>query len=62
MEIYSNTINDSLQEILDKRKEASMYRFLQVNERMVDFCSNDYLSFARSEKIKQRVDQLDAEI
>lgn len=61
MEIYSNTINDSLQEILDKRKEASMYRFLQVNERMVDFCSNDYLSFARSEKIKQRVKQLDAE-
>lgn len=61
MEIYSNTINDSLQEILDKRKEAFMYRFLQVNEGMVDFCSNDYLSFTRSEKIKQRVKQLDAE-
>lgn len=51
-----------MQEILDKRKEASMYRFLQVNEGMVDFCSNDYLSFARSEKIKRCVPQLGEEI
>lgn len=39
-----------------------MYRYLQVNEGMIDFCSNDYLSFARSEKIKQRVKQLEEEI
>ncbi|MFC0776109.1 aminotransferase class I/II-fold pyridoxal phosphate-dependent enzyme [Terrimonas alba] len=62
METSSKTINDSLQEILDKRKEASMYRFLQSNEGLIDFCSNDYLGFARSEKIKQRVRQLDVGI
>lgn len=51
-------INDVLQEVLEKRKEESLYRYLQVNEALVDFCSNDYLSFARSEKIKQRVKQI----
>ncbi|WP_276504683.1 aminotransferase class I/II-fold pyridoxal phosphate-dependent enzyme [Terrimonas pollutisoli] len=62
METPSKTINDSLQEVLDKRKEASMYRFLQMNEGLIDFCSNDYLSFARSEKIKHRVKQLEEEV
>ncbi len=57
MEVSSGLINERLQEILDKRKEESLYRFLQVNERLIDFCSNDYLSFARSEKIKQQVKQ-----
>ena len=40
-------INDALQEILDKRKEQSLYRSLQVQKGLTDFCSNDYLSFAR---------------
>jgi len=57
MEVFSGLINERLQEILDKRKEESLYRFLQVNEGLIDFCSNDYLSFARSEKIKHRVKQ-----
>jgi 8-amino-7-oxononanoate synthase len=40
-------INQSLQEILDKRKEQSLYRTLQVHKGLIDFCSNDYLSFTR---------------
>lgn len=40
-------IHQHLQETLNKRLEASTYRELQVNENLVDFCSNDYLSFAR---------------
>lgn len=52
-------INDKLQEALNKRKEESLFRTLIVNEGMIDFCSNDYLSLARSEKIKKEVqDQL----
>lgn len=50
-----NSINDVLQEILNKRKEEYLYRSLQLNAELIDFCSNDYLSFARSEKIKERV-------
>jgi 8-amino-7-oxononanoate synthase len=41
-------INQSLQEALDQRKQQSLYRSLQVHEGLADFCSNDYLSFARS--------------
>lgn len=50
-----NSINDILQEILNNRKEEYLYRTLQLNDGLIDFCSNDYLSFARSEKIKQKV-------
>lgn len=62
MEVSSKTINDSLQEILDKRKEDFLFRSLQVNEGMIDFCSNDYLSFARSATIKQEVRKKTEEI
>ncbi len=44
--------NAKLQEALDKRKQDSLFRSLLVNEGMIDFCSNDYLSLARSEKLK----------
>jgi 8-amino-7-oxononanoate synthase len=49
------TANDKLQEALDKRIRDSLFRSLQVNNGLIDFCSNDYLSFSRSEKIKQAV-------
>jgi 8-amino-7-oxononanoate synthase len=55
MEVRTKMINDSLQELLDKRKEESLYRYLQVNDGLIDFCSNDYLSFARSKRINERV-------
>ena len=47
--------NTKLLEALDKRKQDSLFRSLIVNEGMIDFCSNDYLSFARCEKIKKDV-------
>jgi len=55
MESSIKTINDSLNERLQQRKEGSLYRYLQVNDGLIDFCSNDYLSFARSEKMRQQV-------
>lgn len=52
------TTKDKLQEALDKRKSESLFRSLQVNENLSDFCSNDYLSFARSEKISASVNSV----
>jgi 8-amino-7-oxononanoate synthase len=51
----NQNINRYLKEVLDKRKEQSLYRYLQVNESLVDFCSNDYLSFARSSLIREAI-------
>lgn len=53
-----SSITDKLQHALDKRIQASLYRSLQVNEGLIDFCSNDYLGFACSQHIKARTAQL----
>lgn len=50
MDLLTKSIHQHLQEVLDKRSEAALYRSLQVNEGLIDFCSNDYLSFARLKK------------
>lgn len=55
MQDTSYDINNKLKQQLNERKASSLYRSLQVNEGLIDFCSNDYLSFARSENIKERV-------
>ncbi|NEU08586.1 8-amino-7-oxononanoate synthase [Flavihumibacter sp. R14] len=53
----NQSINRYLEEVLDRRKEQSLYRYLQVNDNLVDFCSNDYLSFARSSVIREAISQ-----
>lgn len=55
MSTIARTAEDKLQAALDGRLRESLFRTLQANEGLIDFCSNDYLSFARSEKIKQAV-------
>ena len=62
MQTSQSTINEKLQRALDERKETSLYRYLQVQEGLVDFCSNDYLGFARSQKIKDRIKKYAVEI
>jgi len=57
MDTVFKTATGKLQEVLDKRKEEVLYRSLQINEDLIDFCSNDYLSFARSGKIREAVEQ-----
>lgn len=57
MKVAETTLQDLLQELLEKRKTESLFRSLQLNEGLIDFCSNDYLSFARSEKIKKFVEK-----
>jgi 8-amino-7-oxononanoate synthase len=47
---------DSLRRRLDKRKELGMLRTLKVHSEMVDFCSNDYLGFARSPLLYKNIE------
>lgn len=54
----STNINNSLQQILDQRKDESLFRFLQLNNGLIDFCSNDYISFARSTKMQEQTKQI----
>jgi 8-amino-7-oxononanoate synthase len=41
---------------LDKRKADGAYRQLKPESGLADFCSNDYLGFARSVKLKDKID------
>ncbi len=40
---------------LEKRQEQNALRKLVVHKDLVDFCSNDYLGFARSEKLSKNI-------
>jgi len=44
-----------LQQALKKRQEQNALRELVVNNRMIDFCSNDYLGFARSSELRNNI-------
>lgn len=44
-----------LQHHLDKRQEQGLLRTLKVPSGTIDFCSNDYLGFARSEELKHKI-------
>ncbi len=57
MVVPSSPIDEVMQDVLEQRRKDSLYRYLQVHENLIDFCSNDYLSFARSEKIRQKVNR-----
>jgi len=42
---------------LDDRRSAGTYRQLAPGNGLVDFCSNDYLGFARSAVLKNKIDE-----
>jgi 8-amino-7-oxononanoate synthase len=46
-----------LSQSLQKRQEQNALRKLIVNDRLIDFCSNDYLGFARSVELKNNVSE-----
>jgi len=50
----SHHIESTLTSTLARQKEAGLLRSLAVNNDKIDFCSNDYLSYARSERLKRR--------
>ncbi len=42
---------------LDERKLAGLYRALKPENNLIDFCSNDYLGFARSADLKDKIEK-----
>jgi 8-amino-7-oxononanoate synthase len=42
---------------LDERESSGTYRTLKPENDLIDFCSNDYLGFARSADLKSKIDQ-----
>ncbi|MCB9257030.1 MAG: 8-amino-7-oxononanoate synthase [Chitinophagales bacterium] len=42
---------------IQERKDADAFRQFRINEGAIDFCSNDYLGFARSEELFQEVEK-----
>ena len=51
------TVERFLESKLLQKKEANSYRILKPPNGLIDFCSNDYLGFARSEELKKLVEQ-----
>jgi 8-amino-7-oxononanoate synthase len=47
--------NQFIKEALEKREAQNAFRRLTVNDQMIDFCSNDYLGFARSTQLKSMI-------
>jgi 8-amino-7-oxononanoate synthase len=41
---------------LQERQAAGTYRLLKPDNTLIDFCSNDYLGFARSPELKNKID------
>jgi 8-amino-7-oxononanoate synthase len=52
-----NSANNYIKAKLDERKALGTYRTLKTDKPHIDFCSNDYLGFARSAELKNKVDQ-----
>lgn len=48
---------DHIEKRLAERKAAGTYRALKPESILVDFCSNDYLGFARSSALKGKIQQ-----
>ncbi len=51
----SDALDDLLHAQLEKRSQAGLLRQLRTAEGKIDFCSNDYLGFARSAALHNRI-------
>ncbi|GAB3779045.1 pyridoxal phosphate-dependent aminotransferase family protein [Spirosoma horti] len=55
----THSINQTLSERLVAYQQAGLLRQLRTADEFVDFCSNDYLGFARSASLRQAIQQAD---
>ena len=51
----SNSIHNYILSKLQQRKDENNFRSLKITNGLVDFYSNDYLGFARDQKLKEKV-------
>lgn len=56
-----NSITRYLRQALDGRKADNSFRALSVGNGLIDFCSNDYLGFSRSEILREKIRRLECE-
>ncbi|MBD2754889.1 aminotransferase class I/II-fold pyridoxal phosphate-dependent enzyme [Spirosoma validum] len=59
MPILTRSVTDTLSERLAAYQQAGLLRQLRTTDGAVDFCSNDYLGFARSAELKAAIRQAD---
>ena len=52
----NNSVNQYILQKINERKQADNFRALRVKHRLIDFYSNDYLGFARSNELSDRID------
>jgi 8-amino-7-oxononanoate synthase len=52
-----NTAEEFIRNKLNERRSNSTYRTLKAEKNLVDFCSNDYLGFARSTILKEWIEK-----
>lgn len=57
----SSSVQDVLRNRLADREQAGLLRQLRTSDNLIDFCSNDYLGFARSVVLKESIRQADLE-
>ncbi|MFI5150146.1 MAG: aminotransferase class I/II-fold pyridoxal phosphate-dependent enzyme [Bacteroidia bacterium] len=55
MPAYKFPIQARIREALEKRKQQHSFRSLYSESSLTDFCSNDYLGFARSESLRESI-------
>lgn len=48
--------DSNLQQALQKRKDLNALRGLKTTDLLIDFCSNDYLGYARSSQLKKAIE------
>lgn len=56
-----HSAEEQLRLSLDERKSKHSLRSLTVSKGLVDFCSNDYLGFSRSEILREKIQQAEKE-
>jgi len=57
----SNSIQQYIHSKIEERRAENNFRSLKIKKGLIDFCSNDYLGFARDNELKKRVeDELSA--
>ena len=61
MVIKKHPVNQILSERLATHRQNGLLRELKLAGELIDFCSNDYLGFARSPELNQRIHQVHAE-
>ncbi len=53
-----NPVNSYIQTRLNQRHESQSFRGLNTDKSLIDFCSNDYIGFARSEELQAQIDSI----